>query len=565
MPPLAPTSQVSLHLRANGLARADLFSKSDPYACILMGSQRPREVGRTEVIKNSHDPIWVKSTLVDYSFEQEQLVTIRVADEDKMTSDDFMGQCSFKLASLVVAPGQTLTLSLTTPSGKRGKGTITVTGEEAAYVHDYVRLILAAQKLPNEKMFGKSEAFYILERVSESGSWVPVHKSEKCTKPELGWATFKISVQLLCNGDHQRPLRVVMWDHKSSGNHTYMCELETNLATILEQQGTTMPLRNVKKGKIKGTLLVKKAEFFQEPTLLDYLAGGMQVNMIVAIDFTGSNGNPRTPGTLHYCDPSGRILNEYQQAILSIGNVLQEYDSDRRFPVFGFGGKLIPGGPAQHCFPICPQEALARGGEVEGVAGIMAAYQAAIQTVGLSGPTLFSEIIRTAAQRAGHHISQAEQHYTILLILTDGVINDMQSTVDAIVEASSLPLSIIIVGVGSADFSLMHALDSDHAALTDSRGKESTRDIVQFVEFNRLKPMDGQIAAPGGGLAQETLAELPAQLLGAMKQMRIRPNPARTAPPQAVFAPPLLDAKPLFSDASAPPALPSYAEATGYF
>ena len=41
----------------------------------------------------------------------------------------------------------------------------------------------------------------------------------------------------------------------------------------------------------------------------------------------------------------------------------------------------------------------------------------------------------------------------ILLILTDGVFNDMNESVEAIVEASNHPLSIIIVGTGDADFS----------------------------------------------------------------------------------------------------------------
>ena len=34
------------------------------------------------------------------------------------------------------------------------------------------------------------------------------------------------------------------------------------------------------------------------------------------------------------------------------------------------------------------------------------------------------------------------------MIITDGIINDMQATIDEIVRGSSLPLSIIIVGVG---------------------------------------------------------------------------------------------------------------------
>ena len=44
-------------------------------------------------------------------------------------------------------------------------------------------------------------------------------------------------------------------------------------------------------------------------------------------------------------------------------------------------------------------------------------------------------------------------NYFVLLICTDGVITDFNHTVDAIIDASSLPMSIIIVGVGDADFS----------------------------------------------------------------------------------------------------------------
>lgn len=46
-------------------------------------------------------------------------------------------------------------------------------------------------------------------------------------------------------------------------------------------------------------------------------------------------------------------------------------------------------------------------------------------------------------------------------MLTDGVISDMMATKRAIIDASHLPLSIIIVGVGEAKFSAMNELDSD--------------------------------------------------------------------------------------------------------
>jgi hypothetical protein len=54
-----------------------------------------------------------------------------------------------------------------------------------------------------------------------------------------------------------------------------------------------------------------------------------------------------------------------------------------------------------------------------------------------------------------------DNNYTVLLILTDGAITDSSQTIDAIVQASYLPLSIIIIGVGNADFSQMNILDGD--------------------------------------------------------------------------------------------------------
>ncbi len=104
-----------------------------------------------------------------------------------------------------------------------------------------------------------------------------------------------------------------------------------------------------------------------------------------------------------------------------------------------------------------------------------------MRSVMLSGPTLFGPLIMAAAQTAANaKCSQERQKYTILLIVTDGVVNDLEQTIAAIVSASYTPMSIVIVGVGAADFSEMHALDSDNALLSQG-GKTAARDIVQFV------------------------------------------------------------------------------------
>ena len=93
----------------------------------------------------------------------------------------------------------------------------------------------------------------------------------------------------------------------------------------------------------------------------------------------------------------------------------------------------------------------------------------------------------------------------------------MDKTTTAIVDAAYLPLSIIIIGIGNADFGKMEILDGDQG-LYDSSGRKAKRDLVQFVPFNKFKgnPLK---------LAENVLEELPTQLCEYMRLMNIKPNP----------------------------------------
>jgi len=246
-------------------------------------------------------------------------------------------------------------------------------------------------------------------------------------------------------------------------------------------------------------------------TFLDYVRGGYEISLVTAVDFTASNGDPSQPSSLHYRNPS--TLNDYQKAIISVGDILNYYDSDKKYPVFGFGARLPPRyDVANHCFPANLNW---ENPEVNGVEGILNAYNFAMSKVQLYGPTNFAQIINTAA---GFAKRDAETNYYILLILTDGEITDMAATTDAIVQASTLPLSIIIVGIGNADFTKMDVLDADDNPLVSSNGIRMANDIVQFVPFNKFKNCHPSL------LASEVLSEVPTQFLNYMKQKRILPR-----------------------------------------
>lgn len=111
----------------------------------------------------------------------------------------------------------------------------------------------------------------------------------------------------------------------------------------------------------------------------------------------------------------------------------------------------------------------------------MKAYREAVNNIQFLGPTNFAPIIKRAREHA--ESCKSDKMYFVLLILTDGEINDMQETITEIANISemNLPISIIIIGVGDEDFANMVRLDGDDVAI-----KSGCRDMVQFVKFKEV-------------------------------------------------------------------------------
>jgi len=211
---------------------------------------------------------------------------------------------------------------------------------------------------------------------------------------------------------------------------------------------------------------------------------------------------------LHYFDPNH---NQYLKAIQSVGSILQYYNQSKKIFLYGFGGAIPPYNQrASHCFAL---NGNIFNPQVNGLDEVVQAYQRALQNINLYGPTYFSQIIEPVVSKIEmEEVSQYNQKYSILLIITDGIINDMKQTIDQIVRGSSKPLSIIIVGVGNADFSNMDTLDGDDEALYSTTYRRyCDADIVQFVPFNEFKNNPHL-------LAKETLEEVPGQLLNYMRK-----------------------------------------------
>ncbi|XP_009780574.1 protein BONZAI 1-like [Nicotiana sylvestris] len=533
-------SQIELSLSATSLRDRDMLSKSDPMA-VLYSKEKDgslKELSRTEVVLNSLNPKWITKYTIAYYFETVQNLVFRVYDVDtqfhnqdvkmlKLEEQDFLGEASCTLAQIVTKSGRSLTLDLVCGEQSSGQtharklGKLTVLAEESVSSKTTIELRLRCSELESKDLFSKSDPFLVVSKATESGIVVPICKTEVIKNDHSPiWKSVFLNIQQI--GSKDSPLTIECYDFNSNGKHSLLGKIHKSLSDLekLHSAGIGANLfipaalgPNQQNKVLKSELFVESYSEKIQYTFLDYLAWGYELNFMVAIDFTASNGNPRLPDSLHYIDPSGRP-NAYQRAILDVGEVLQYYDTDKRFPAWGFGARPIDG-PVSHCFNLNGSNSYC---EVEGIQGIMMAYMSALHNVSLAGPTLFGPVITSAAHIASQSMTNNERKYFVLLIITDGVITDLQETMDALVQAADLPLSILIVGVGGADFKEMEILDADKGErLESTTGRVAVRDIVQFVPLRDVQNGDVSVV-------QSLLAELPSQFLEFMRFRKIQPT-----------------------------------------
>jgi len=244
-------------------------------------------------------------------------------------------------------------------------------------------------------------------------------------------------------------------------------------------------------------------------------AGLESSNLILGVDFTISNTDAgiKTFGgrSLHAIDPSGGLLNPYQIVISTLGRTLEAFDDDKLIPAFGFGDAVTHD---KSVFDINERAGGAPGSVCCGFNQVLQAYERVVSSnIKMAGPTSFAPIINRAIE-----IVRREQSYHILVIIADGqVTHDSEfcratsETIQAIVEASKYPLSIIVVGVGDGPWEQMDDFDDGLP--------QRKFDNFQFVEFDKHWNREpGDVQRKDTSFAIAALQEIPEQF-SAIRQL----------------------------------------------
>ncbi|CAN1321845.1 E3 ubiquitin-protein ligase RGLG1 [Linum perenne] len=286
-------------------------------------------------------------------------------------------------------------------------------------------------------------------------------------------------------------------------------------------------------------------------------AGLESSNLIVGIDFTKSNewtgAKSYNKKSLHHI---GDVFNPYEQAISIVGKTLAAFDEDNLIPCYGFGDATTHD---QDVFSFYPDERFCNGFEE-----VLSRYREIVPNLRLAGPTSFGPII----EKAMTIVEESGGQYHVLLIIADGQVTrsvdtehgrlspQEQRTVDAIVEASKLPLSIILVGVGDGPWDTMKEFDDNIPA--------REFDNFQFVNFTEIMSKNMDQSRKETQFALSALMEVPTQYKATMELNllgRRKGNvPRRVAlpPPVPVHGSTSFSSNKSFQSTSLNPTVPTY-------
>ncbi|KAH7846066.1 hypothetical protein Vadar_009338 [Vaccinium darrowii] len=259
-------------------------------------------------------------------------------------------------------------------------------------------------------------------------------------------------------------------------------------------------------------------------------AGLESSNLIVGIDFTKSNewtgAKSYNKRSLHHI---GESLNPYEQAISIIGKTLAAFDEDNLIPCYGFGDASTHD---QEVFSFYPDEKFCNGFEE-----VLSRYREIVPHLRLAGPTSFAPVIEMAMTI----VEQSGGQYHVLVIIADGQVTrsvdtergqlspQERRTVEAIVQASKFPLSIILVGVGDGPWDMMKEFDDNIPA--------RAFDNFQFVNFTEIMSKNVPLSRKETEFALSALMEIPSQYKATL-ELNILGGRKGNAPERVPLPPP---------------------------
>ena len=483
------------------------FSRNNPETSTFLklhceSNKHSYLVGETENVKNQSSPVYSRHIRIDYLSYSSQILKVQLWESSK-GSNSMLGDSQIFLKQVIQTESSSKIPIISSEGTLKGEVLISwskVKIDKSAYC-----ITINCLNVKNTDIFGKIDPFVKLYRPYDShvtyndhesipdSLWCLVYQTE-VAKSDLNpkYGSFVISNWNLNRGNPNVLIKAEIWSHSVIGRHKMIGCSQTALSKVLSGPDRFLNTFD-KKGKYSGTVSFVKFDQKRSLTLKEHKESGVSVRVFFAVNCSTSmevfnKKKEVSPG-------SENSDTEIGKAIKTLEKVLSSISSGGRIGFLGFSA-LLNG---------CSSTSFSFNGNIRNPAisspeSALDLYDSLYKNLVPSKPTRIEPLIERMRLMVKYQDRNKKKVYTVLVVLTDGDINDQLKCVDRLVETSLDPVSILFVGIGKTDFSKIEYLEtgierrSTHATnkqttqrdlsrLKDSKGKQGCRSIVKFVLY----------------------------------------------------------------------------------
>jgi len=481
--------------------KSGLITQPNPYIELhfLIDQANSRFLGATERVAHRTDPKFKKIVVVDFEPAINQSMKVIVLDKG-MTGTDVLGIGFFQLAECMCPDGKPISLNW----NGEATGTVLAKGSILPDSPYSVRLLVAAKGLHKSLFQGQLNPFlrisrptHDFEKVPDSSmippnQWVIVYETEKIHDSlEPTFKPFDVDLAILNRNNLETINRWEIAHHPDGGINTMLGEVFVSITGIVNNNLQSLQLLDAEK-RPSGILLL---DIKKNPNMITsgiaFAKLGLRVSISFGIDYSQSSASLHRLNGVQVRDV--RQMNEYQIAIKVICDSLKSL-GDEPIGVHGFGAQVpAPFNDHNQCFALnfdkqCPFVMTADQ--------VLTCYENALMRAIPDQTTKMSLTIIEAYNRVNNDLMQGIKVYKVVVILTHGMIDDLEKCQTYIAKTADKPISIVIVGVGyEGELSRLKSLDNSQNVQIGASGAHPVRQNCKVYLLENFPTLEGMGAS----------------------------------------------------------------------
>lgn len=205
------------------------------------------------------------------------------------------------------------------------------------------------------------------------------------------------------------------------------------------------------KKRAAGKLFIQNFSVNSHYSFIDlYIKKSLNIVPIIAVDFSLANLDCETQTIFHTLKEGSP--NDYMDCLKTVSKTFHYFN---RFMLpIGFGARPLVGtkerGPTSNLFSMTGDFA---DPFIETHDELINCYEGTIKSVQLDMPVMYQEVMKFVIDIAQNEMNKSNgvidlQNYFVVIILMAGLIDDFEDTLNQMLKAANLPISIIIIQIG---------------------------------------------------------------------------------------------------------------------